>query len=54
MLKYFDRDFFRFLLGFVAILSTSIIIILVGRLYQEQALIEETTQTSSIIQIKNN
>lgn len=35
MSKYFDKDFFKFFLGFAAIISTSIIIILAARVYEQ-------------------
>jgi hypothetical protein len=53
MLGYFDKDFFRFLLGFIAIICTSIIILLASRLYEENKAIEDS-QTASIIKIINN
>jgi hypothetical protein len=33
MKEYFDEDFFKFLLGFIAIVSISLIIILATRIY---------------------
>jgi hypothetical protein len=48
MLKYFDRDFFKFLLGFIAIICTSIIILLAARLYEAQQNIN-SSQTASVI-----
>jgi len=36
MSQYFDKDFWRFLMGFIAIICTSIIILLASRLYQEE------------------
>ena len=36
MTKYFDEDFFKFLLGFIAIVSISLIIILATRVYLMQ------------------
>lgn len=33
MTKYFDEDFFKFLLGFIAIVSISLIIIIASRMY---------------------
>ena len=37
MSQYFDKDFFKFLLGFVAIIALSLIIILVARTYQDKS-----------------
>ena len=33
MLKYFDEDFFKFLLGFIAIVAISLVILLATRMY---------------------
>lgn len=49
MLKYFDKDFWKFLLGFVAIVCTSLIILLASRLYQEGTLINGESQSGAII-----
>ena len=49
MRKYFDKDFFRFLMGFVAIICTSIIILLASRLYQDTALIDNNSQSGTAI-----
>jgi hypothetical protein len=46
MLKYFDQDFFKFLLGFTAILAFSLIVILVAKNYQNSEL---ETQTANVI-----
>lgn len=35
MSKYFDRDFFKFFMGFLAIVSLSLIIIIATRHYAE-------------------
>ncbi len=35
MIKYFDKDFFKFLMGFLAIVSLSLLIIVVTRHYAE-------------------
>ena len=37
MRQYFDKDFFKFLLGFVAIIAFSLAIILVARSYQNKS-----------------
>ncbi len=49
MLKYFDRDFWKFLLGFIAIVCTSLIILLASRLYQDGELIGGESQTGKVI-----
>jgi hypothetical protein len=49
MSKYFDKDFFKFFMGFVAILSTSIIILLASRLYQEQSLVGGDEQAGAVV-----
>ncbi len=49
MIKYFDKDFWKFLLGFIAIVCTSLIILLASRLYQDGALIDGESQTGAII-----
>ncbi|MEQ1500096.1 MAG: hypothetical protein ABL917_01840 [Parcubacteria group bacterium] len=36
MSKYFDKDFFRFFVGFMAIIAVSLLIIIVSRVYQNQ------------------
>lgn len=46
MLKYFDQDFFKFLLGFVAIVALSLTVILVIKSYQSG----KETQTANVIQ----
>jgi len=35
MLNYFDKDFFKFFLGFLAIISISLVVIFATKLYQE-------------------
>ncbi len=49
MSKYFDKGFFRFLLGFVAIVAFSMVVIVALRLYQEQSSI----QKASVIESEN-
>lgn len=49
MTKYFDKDFWKFFLGFISILSTSIIIILASRLYQANEDMTEDTQSGNVI-----
>lgn len=51
MEKYFDKDFFRFLLGFIAIICTSIIIIFASKLYQEK-LDSGVSQVGNVINYK--
>ena len=36
MSKYFDKDFFKFFWGFLAIIIFSLILIIVGKLYQDK------------------
>lgn len=54
MTKYFDKDFFRFFMGFVAIICTSLIILLVSRLYQNDALLAGDEQGNVIMSVENN
>lgn len=35
MIKYFDKDFFKFFMGFLAIVTLSLLIIVVTRHYAE-------------------
>ena len=42
MSQYFDKDFFKFLLGFVAIIIVSCLVILLTRIYQDQKTIKTT------------
>jgi hypothetical protein len=37
MSKYFDKDFFKFFLGFVAIVSISLMFILATKLYERNS-----------------
>ncbi len=54
MSQYFDRDFFRFFLGFIAILAASLVILLATRIYQESSTAKSNSNTSSVIKtIKN-
>lgn len=46
MSKYFDKDFFRFAMGFLAIITLSLIIIVITRHYEE---VRE--QTASVVSI---
>jgi hypothetical protein len=49
MSKYFDKDFFKFFTGFVAIVLVSLTIILITRIY-EQKLTSRDTNTASVIE----
>jgi hypothetical protein len=35
-MKYFDKDFFKFFWGFMAILIISLVLIAIGKMYQEK------------------
>lgn len=45
MTKYFDKDFFKFFLGFAAIISVSLMIIIAARLYEERS----NSQSANVI-----
>jgi hypothetical protein len=49
MTKYFDKDFWRFFMGFVAIICTSLIILFASRLYQDDSLLDSQSQEGSAI-----
>ncbi|TSC70485.1 MAG: hypothetical protein CEO12_320 [Parcubacteria group bacterium Gr01-1014_46] len=49
MVKLFDQDFFRFLLGFTAIVCTSLIILMASRLYQEESVIGGEDNAGAVI-----
>ena len=49
MTKYFDKDFFRFFMGFVAIICTSLIILLASKLYQDESIIGNTESKGAVI-----
>ncbi len=49
MTKYFDKDFWRFFMGFVAIICTSLILLFVSRLYQDGALFGTQSQEGNVI-----
>ena len=49
MTKYFDKDFWRFFMGFVAIICTSLLILIVSKLYQDGALIQGESQSGAVI-----
>lgn len=48
MSKYFDKDFFKFLMGFLAIVSLSLLIIVVTRHYAEVR-----AETANVISANN-
>ena len=52
MSKYFDKDFFKFLLGFVTIIAFSLIAILIARTYQDNSKAEQANVIQSI-KLKN-
>lgn len=55
MTKYFDKDFWRFFMGFVAIICTSLIILFASRLYQNDSLVkEDSAQGNVIMSVENN
>lgn len=49
MSKYFDKDFFKFLMGFISILCTSLIILMASRLYQEEARVDKDANFSTAV-----
>jgi hypothetical protein len=54
MTKYFDQDFFKFFLRFAAILSTSIVIILVARSYQNKSEPPKNSGQASVVKALKN
>lgn len=50
MSQYFDKDFFRFSLGFLAIVSISLVIILVTKLYGEGQFTKSEKNNANTIQ----
>ena len=50
MSKYFDKNFFKFLSGFVAIIAFSLIVILVARAYQDKSKIQTPVVERSSLQ----
>ena len=50
MSDYFDKDFFKFFLGFAAIISLSLVVIFATRFYEEKALTDSTSDSASVIQ----
>ena len=45
MSQYFDKDFFKFLLGFMSIVVISLVIVAVLKDYQTRSRIKPTTPT---------
>ena len=54
MSQYFDKDFFKLLLGFMAIVSVSLIIIIATKLYEERSVEKSEKSKSPVISIKVN
>ena len=50
MSRYFDKDFFKFLFGFIAIVSVSLIIILIAEYYKDGVNIADTSVTETVTQ----
>jgi hypothetical protein len=51
MSQYFDKDFVKFFLGFVAIISVSLLIIVATKLYEQN----KNTQTANVLDsVKKN
>ncbi len=48
MSKYFDRDFFKFFMGFVAIITFSLVIIIATQIYGNNS----ETQTANVVQTR--
>lgn len=48
MSQYFDKDFFRFSLGFLAIVSVSLVIIVATKLYEEGRLVKSEKDNSIV------
>lgn len=51
MASYFDKDFFKFFLGFTAIICSSLIILLATRMYQAESTVDENSNTSAVIKV---
>ncbi len=49
MSNYFDKDFWKFLMGFIAIICTSLIILFASRLYQDGTLLGGENQEGNVI-----
>lgn len=50
MAQYFDRDFFKFFMGFVTIVAVSLIIIIATRIYDEKLVVAPSdTNTANVI-----
>jgi hypothetical protein len=48
MIKYFDKDFFKFLLGFIAIIALSLVIILAAKSYQVKSKLETANAIQAV------
>lgn len=49
MSKYFDKDFFKFFVGFIAIISLSLMIIVATRVLEERSI----SQTANVVDAVN-
>ena len=49
MSQYFDKDFFKFFLGFVAIISVSLMVIFATRFYEEKAKVSAANMIQTTI-----
>lgn len=52
MSKYFDKDFLKFFLGFVAIIAFSLILIIVSKLYQDRSGKNTANAIEALAQVK--
>ncbi|MBI4156026.1 MAG: hypothetical protein HY507_02215 [Candidatus Zambryskibacteria bacterium] len=48
MSRYFDRDFFRFLFGFMLIILVSLAVVLIAKAYQSEQKIKSIPEDSII------
>lgn len=53
MFKYFDKDFFKFFWSFVAIIILSLILIIIGKLFQEKGNLEGANITNTQTGVSN-
>jgi hypothetical protein len=49
MLKYFDKDFLKFFLGFAAIISVSLMVIVVARVFEARAQEKGPVEQANVI-----
>ena len=54
MSKYFDNNFFKFFWGFVAIVVVSLVLIVIGKLFQEKETNEESNQRPNVAKSTTN